>query len=288
MNDYVNLRINLSPSSEDMTDLMAAYLADIGYESFLPDDKGLTAYIPVINFDENKVSEILSDFPFDTEMEIFHEVEKGQDWNEEWEKNYFRPIVVSDKCVIHSSFHKDVPEAKYDIIIDPKMAFGTGHHATTSMMLSQLLERDLKGMTIIDMGTGTGILAILAVMHGAKEAFGIEIDPGAAINARENVDLNSKECNLNVKIFEGDASILSSLPKCDIFLANINRNVILADLPSYVEAMKDNGELITSGYYESDIPILERAASLYGLKLTNKMVYPGDWASCSFRLKRES
>ncbi|MDE6272823.1 MAG: 50S ribosomal protein L11 methyltransferase [Muribaculaceae bacterium] len=290
MNDYVNLRINLEPCTEDMTDLLAAYLADIGYESFLPDDRGLSAYIPVKDFTESAVNDVLADFPFDSRYSVSHEVEAGKDWNEEWEKNYFKPIVIADRCVIHSTFHKDVPEAEYDITIDPKMAFGTGHHATTSMMVSHILNRNLQGKIVIDMGTGTGILAILAMMRGADAAYGIEIDPAAAINARENVALNDAKPeyngNIKVSIHDGDASVLTSLPKADLFIANINRNVILADLPLYVDSMKDGAEMLLSGFYESDVPMIERAASIYGLKLQSVTTFPGEWASCELKLEK--
>ena len=287
MNDYVNLRLDLTPCNPDMTDLLAAYLADAGYESFVADEEGLSAYIPAGKFSENAVTEIINDFPFPTQISIHHEVEEGKDWNEEWEKNYFRPIVIADRCVIHSTFHKDVPEAEYDIVIDPKMAFGTGHHATTSMMVSHILKRDLSGKQVTDLGTGTGILAILSAMRGASSANGIEIDPAAAINARENVALNNQSGRfagkINVDIHDGDASRLADLPKADLFIANINRNVILADLPLYYDAMNPEGELILSGFYEADIPMIERAAMIYGLYLKETLTYPGDWASCVFK-----
>lgn len=286
MNDYVNLRLDLEPCSEDMTDLLASFLADEDYESFVPDEKGLSAYVRSDKFSLEKVEEIISEFPFPTEISFTHSVEEGQDWNEEWEKNYFKPIIIGDKCVIHSTFHKDYPDAEFDITIDPKMAFGTGHHATTSMMITHILERDLNGKSVIDMGTGTGILAILSKMKGADRATGIEIDPGAAANARENVELNNASGNfkdkIEVEIIDGDASRLSLLAPADIFLANINRNVILADIPLYADAMKQGAELILSGFYEDDIEIIERAARLYGLSLKSTMTYPGNWASCVF------
>lgn len=283
MNDYVNLRISLSPCNTDMTDLLAAFLADAGYESFLPDETGLSAYIPVRDFDSGAVDAAVADFPFDTRMDISWMVEEGKDWNEEWEKNYFKPIVISGRCVIHSSFHTDVPDAEYDIVIDPKMAFGTGHHATTSMMVEHLLKRDLKGKSVTDMGTGTGILAILAMMRGASEANGVEIDPAACVNARENVALNNSDGRVKVNILEGDASRLADLPKADLFIANINRNVILADLQRYVDAMKPESEMLLSGFYEEDVPLLQRSAEMYGLRLTETVTYPGNWASIVLR-----
>lgn len=220
MNDYIALRIDLTPCSEDATDLLAADLCEIGYESFEPDDKGLTAYIRSELFDENAARQEASSLAIDCNTELSSRLVIGEDWNAEWEKNYFKPIVIDSRCVVHASFHNDIPSAELDIVIDPRMAFGTGHHATTSMMIRSILNSDIKGKRVIDMGTGTGILAILCAMRGAEKVVGIEIDPGAAENARENVDLNKQDC---VEILTGDAALLKDCGKCDIFLANINR-----------------------------------------------------------------
>ena len=292
MNDYTALRVDLSPCSSDTTDLLAAYLAEIGYESFEPDDTGITAYIPAESFSEREVRDVLADFPIPVEPTLSHTLVEGQDWNSEWEKNYFRPIIIDDECVIHSTFHTDIPPAGYDIVIDPKMAFGTGHHATTSMMLRHILNSDIEGKRVIDMGTGTGILAILAKMKGASEVTGIEIDPAACINAAENVGLN----NVEVRLLEGDSGRLEDTGKADVFLANINRNVILADLNRYADALKPGGEMILSGFYASDIPLIERAAEIYGLVPAGRLTMPdpnlteddpsrthGDWASVRLR-----
>ena len=163
MTDYQQIRLDITPCDENITDLFAAFLADYGYESFVPDETGLTAYINATLFNQEDVESVIADFPMEVEVKLTVDFIEGKDWNEEWEKNYFQPIVIADQCVIHSTFHKDVPEAKYDIVIDPKMAFGTGHHSTTSLILRTLLETDMKGKSVIDMGTGTGILAILSL-----------------------------------------------------------------------------------------------------------------------------
>ncbi len=165
MKNYISLRILFTPCSADATDLMAAYLADFGYESFVADEEGLTAYIDAAEFNESIVQEVVDGFPMQCQIEYSSEFVEGKDWNEEWERNYFKPIVIDDACVVHSTFHKDVPQAEYDIVIDPKMAFGTGHHATTCMMIRGILSLKLKDKKGIDMGTGTGILAILASMR---------------------------------------------------------------------------------------------------------------------------
>lgn len=271
MNDYISLRAECTPCNPDITDLLASQLADIGFESFEVDDSGLTAYIPAYLFDADRAREAADEMPIPCRITLSHQLVAGRDWNEEWERNYFQPIVIGDRCVIHSSFHKDFPHCEYDITIDPRMAFGTGHHATTSMMVNHLLELDLRGKKVIDMGTGTGILAILAMMRGAAEAYGIEIDPVACENAIDNVELN----NVSVRILSGDSSRLADLPTAseyggqgaDLFIANINRNVILADFSRYAAALRPGGVMLLSGFYTADTPLIMAAASRLGLSL---------------------
>ena len=264
MNDYVELRLDLEPMpGTDATDLLAGLLGDIGFESFLPDECGLTAYISTSLWNEPAVDVALEDFPFDCKMTRKSSVIEGRDWNEEWERNYFQPIVVGDRCVVHSSFHTDIPAAEYDIVIDPKMAFGTGHHATTSLILAQLLEMELAGKSLIDMGTGTGILAILAAMRGAGPVTAIEIDPFAQVNAVENVALD-KHPEINVVL--GDASALENVEPCDVFVANINRNVITGDISAYASRLNTGGVMLLSGFYTDDIPVVQAAAEATGLR----------------------
>lgn len=274
MNDYRELRLNLKPCSEDATDVLAALLADAGYESFVPDRQGLTAYIKDELFNEDALNEALSAFPFEAEISRSVSLVEGQDWNSEWEKNYFKPIVVGERCVIHSSFHTDVPAADYDIVIDPKMAFGTGHHATTSQVISALLDIDESGLSVIDMGTGTGILAILCAMRGAAQVNGIEIDPGAYENALENVSLNGQADRVSLHC--GDASLLPSMPRADLFIANINRNIITGDLAAYVSSLKPGATMLLSGFYEADIPVIMEVAAPLGLTEVSHSVL-NDW-----------
>lgn len=274
MNDYYALRLDVEPCSADATDLLAYALGEIGYESFVPDDKGLTAYVRTELYDADAVAEALGDFPFDARISLSGEMIEGRDWNAEWERNYFRPIVVGDRCVVHSSFHTDVPAAEYDIVIDPKMAFGTGHHATTSMILTRLLELPLEGRSIIDVGTGTGILAILAAMRGAVPATGIEIDRFAWENACDNVRLNGHP---EIAMLCGDASLLQALRPADVVVANINRNVILADIAAYAAAMLPGATLLLSGFYTADCPMVEEAAAAAGLTPTARHERDG-WA----------
>lgn len=276
MNDYRQIRIDITPCSETATDLMAAFLSDIGYESFVPDESGLLAYIIDGDYDSEALQEVVAQFPMDVKISVADEFIEGKDWNEEWEKNYFQPIVIGNECVIHSTFHKDVPKATYDIVIDPKMAFGTGHHATTSLLLQYLLTLPLEGVSMIDMGTGTGILAILAKMRGAARAVGIEIDPAAHANAIENVALN----HVDVELVLGDASALKELPEADLFIANINRNIILADMEAYAQKLHIESQILLSGFYLSDIPLVEKRAAMLGLKLIETKSISEDPENC--------
>lgn len=263
MNDYIEVRYDLKPCDEIMTDVLAAVLAERGYESFVPDATGLTAYIKKELFTPDS-TQVTDSFPFDTEIAVSHQLIEGQDWNSEWEKNYFKPIVIGNECVIHSSFHKDVPQCRLDIVIDPKMAFGTGHHATTAQMAENLMAAKPKGMKVIDMGTGTGILALIAAMEGAAEVIGVEIDPVAHANAVENVALNNhSEIDLRL----GDVSCIQAEHNADLLLANINRNIIVGDLGAYAAALKPGGTMLLSGFYTSDIDIIATEAAKHFLTL---------------------
>lgn len=274
--NYYKVRFNCVPCSEDITDLLAAFLADAGYESFEPDDSGLTAYVQASEYSEEAIKEIIKDFPMESSISFESEFVESQNWNEEWEKHYFQPIVIADECVVHSSFHKNVPEARYNILIDPKMAFGTGHHATTSQMMRYVLDlEDIDGKSVIDMGTGTGILAILCKMRGAGSVTGIEIDLGAFDNALENAALNSQA----VDFILGDASALEKCEAADIFLANINRNVITSDIRKYAEKIKRGGVLLLSGFYTADIPIVMAAAKPLGFILDKTSEEGDHWAA---------
>ncbi len=263
MNDYIEVRIDISPCNEIYTDILAAELGEIGFESFVPDENGLTAYIKEELFDKSSFGNVIREFsmPYQS-LDVNSKKIEGKDWNKEWEKNYFKPIVIDDVCVIHSTFHKDYPSCRYDIVIDPKMAFGTGHHATTTLVIRNLLARDLSGIKMVDMGTGTGILSILASMKGASRIDAIEIDEFAFSNAIENVRLNFAE---SIRLHLGDASELARIEGVNLFVANINRNIIMADLPAYVKTLAPGAEMILSGFYEEDIPVILEVAEPLGL-----------------------
>lgn len=280
MNNYIEVRLDLNPCSEVMTDILAAMLAEEGYESFVPDESGLTAYVKEEVYDRDALDRVIDGFPMPTTIRAKDTLVEGRDWNAEWEKNYFKPIVVGDECVIHSSFHKDIPECRYDILIDPKMAFGTGHHATTTLILRRLLSTDLSGLKVVDMGTGTGILAILASMRGAAEVDAIEIDEFAYTNAVENVALNKAE---RIRLHLGDARLLADIRDVNLFIANINRNIITADLAAYADTLAPGASVVLSGFYEEDIPVIMKVAESLGLEYADHTVLDR-WASLRLTL----
>lgn len=262
MNDYIKATFTIDPVDEDRCDVLAALLAEAGFESFEQTGTGVVAYAPSGDYSDERVEEALGQFCFDSRVTWEHEFIEGRDWNEEWEKNYFTPMVIADRCVIHSTFHKDYPKMEYDIVIDPKMAFGTGHHETTCLMVEQILREDMRGKSVLDMGTGTGILAMLASKCGASHAVGIEIDEFAFQNTLENVKLNAVE---NVEMLLGDASLLKPTIQFDYVIANINRNIITADIDRYAMVLREGGIMLLSGFYESDIPVVMEAARPLGL-----------------------
>lgn len=283
MNDYRKVTITVEPSTEVATDILASLLADEGFESFVAEEPGLSAYIKAEFFAPESLVRVAGSFPLQgVNLSFDDTLVEGRDWNHEWEKNYFRPIVIGDnKCVIHSSFHTGYPACDYDIVIDPKMAFGTGHHSTTSLIIGHLLELDLNNRSLLDMGTGTGILAILAAMRGASPVIAVEIDPMAHVNAVENVAANGHP-EIDVRL--GDASLLAGMPRVDIMLANINRNIILADLDSYARVLHPGSLLFLSGFYVSDVPMLARKAATLGLVVKSQREL-NDWCCLQLEMK---
>lgn len=259
--DYIVVRFLPSVREEYVLDVLASALGDIGFESFEYLDEGMAAYVPVSLFDEQILERLLSHFYLD--QNIAYEVNRleRQNWNEKWETYYFEPIVVADKCVIHSSFHKDIPLVDYDIVINPKMAFGTGHHETTQLMLETILTLDVVGKTVLDMGCGTSVLAILAAKRGAKLLLGVDIDDWCVDNSVENLSLNNVS---NVEVLQGDAKCLVDR-NFDIIFANINRNILLNDMEIYASCLPIGGHLLLSGFYTEDNHLLIRRATELGL-----------------------
>lgn len=277
---YFEVEFTLKPASEDAADLLSGFLADIGFDSFVSTSDGLKAYIPQSLFDKVVLQTTVQQFPM-SDIQLNYSLNEPEDknWNEVWEKNYFNPVVIEDQLVIHSTFHTDVPSLPYRIIINPQMAFGTGHHETTGSILAELLEADLAGKRVLDMGCGTAILAILARMRGAASVTAIDIDDWCTNNALDNIALNGCD-HICVKL--GDVHLLKHEEPFDIVIANINRNILLQDLHAYVTCMKPQSMLFISGFYTEDIPVLRAEAERLGL-IYDGMRQKNNWAAVRFR-----
>lgn len=280
--DYVEVSffIDSEIDSEIVSDVLASELSPIGFESFVTEENTLKAYVPVNQFSKENIDQVIAEFPLEATLSYEDKFIKTENWNEEWEKNFFQPIVVGNECVIHSTFHKDIPQTTYEILIDPKMAFGTGHHETTFLMLSQILKMDVEGKRVLDMGCGTAVLGILASMRGAKEIVAIDIDEWAYNNSVENVELN-KTPNVEVKL--GAAELLAG-ESFDIIIANINRNILLNDINRYAACMTKGATLYMSGFYTEDIPAIEEECNKYGLQLFTQDS-KNNWAVVGFEMK---
>ena len=264
---YFEVNFIAQPCNETITDVLAALTAEIGFESFVPDEKGMQAYIQQSLFNEEALKEVIRNFPMeDVSLSYTITEPEDKDWNEEWEKNYFKPIKINNDCIIRASFHEDEPGYKYNIIIDPKMAFGTGNHATTFLMISEMLKLDLEGKELLDMGCGTAVLAILAKMKNASRVVAIDIDEWAYNNALENIKLNHTE---EIQTALGGAEKIDEFGKFDIIFANINRNILLNDMHVYKAHLKDGGTLFMSGFYTEDIPAISEECNKNGLNLVS-------------------
>lgn len=260
------------------SDMLIAELSQVDFDTFLETDAGFQASIVAEAYDEGAVNEIVERYreivsPLSYGVE---EVEK-KNWNEEWEKHY-DPIVVDDKCIVRASFHEPVHHYPYEIVINPKMSFGTGHHETTHLMLKVQLGIDFKGKSVLDLGCGTGILAIMAHKLGAASIDACDIEEWAVTNSKENFMLNG--CP-EIRCYEGTVEAIPDRQPRDIILANINRNVLLEEIPTYSTLLKAGGKLLLSGFYEKDIPDIENVAHDHGLK---KLRYETkkDWVAVVF------
>ena len=276
---YLETTFHNRPCTETVNDVLSAVLADAGFESFVERPDGIAAYIQAALYKEENLRQAIADYPLPgTDITYSYTEAEDKDWNEEWEKNFFQPIVIGDRCVIHSTFHQDVPQAEYDIVINPQMAFGTGHHETTSLIIGELLDTDLQGKRVLDMGCGTSILAILARMRGASSCTAIDIDDWCVRNSLENIALNHLD---GIHVYQGDASSLTDKGPFDVVIANINRNILLADMRHYVARMNQGAMLLISGFYTEDIPALRSEAERLGLRYTGKRE-KNHWATLAF------
>ncbi len=276
--DYNKITIDINPPEEWLRDVLSAQLGEIGFESFLETETGVEAFIPVSIYNEEELFEVIKSFDEKFTFEVNCEVIKSQNWNEVWEKNYFKPLIINDECVIRAPFHTDFPKARYEIIIEPNMAFGTGNHETTSMMVETILETEMTNKNVLDMGCGTGILGILASMKGAGKVTAIDIDEWSFNGANENAILNNIK-NMTVK--QGDAGLLGN-EKFDIILANIHKNVLINDMPVYNEVLQPGGLLVMSGFYTEDMQDIKTKAEKTGLK-DNGFKTKNNWVAYRFK-----
>lgn len=279
---YFEVTFTTSPCNETVNDIVSALAGEIGFESFVEWEGGVQAYIQQQLFDEEALKEMIANFPLpDTSITYIIKEAEDKDWNEEWEKNFFQPIVIGDRCCIHSTFHKDTPQTEYEILINPQMAFGTGHHETTSSIISELLDADLQGKSVLDMGCGTSILAILASMRGANPVTAIDIDDWCVNNSRDNINLNGIE---NITVELGDANLLKGRAPFDVIIANINRNILLSDMAQYASCMHSGSELYMSGFYIEDIPVIREKAESLGMTFIHHRE-KNNWAAVKFTMK---
>lgn len=274
--NYIELQLRLSP---DYTDIFTAELGELGFESFIETDEGLNAYIIESDFDEQAIQELVA--KYESQTAIAYEVSslEKRNWNAEWERDY-EPIEVGDSIRVRASFHESDARFRYDIVINPKMSFGTGHHETTAMMLEQQLDFDFTGKAVLDVGCGTGILAILAAKMGARSVQAFDIEEWAVENALENAALNN--CP-QITVFQGTIDDLKKeAGQYDVVLANINRNVLLAEIPIYTHLLNEDGYLIVSGFYEHDAPDIRQKAIDSGVSPVKTMSVR-EWTSLSFK-----
>lgn len=276
-NTYIEYSFTVNPK-QPATEILIAELSTVGFESFVENEQGVLAYIQKVDWKEFLLDSIYilqsNEFTITYKKKEIKQV----NWNSEWEKN-FQPIQVENKISIRAPFHPKT-NLPYEIVIEPKMSFGTGHHETTYAMLQQLLGLNITNKKVLDMGCGTGILAIFAEMKGAKPIDAIDIDTWCYENSLENVHQN--QCK-HISVYKGDASLIAS-KKYDVIIANINRNILLNDIKKYVQSLNEKGILLLSGFYKEDIPIINSEAVKYHLQ-QEKIIEKNNWVSVRYHKK---
>ena len=274
--NYTKITFKLYPDSEENREILVAVLSDMPFESFDETEDKLMGYVPGDTFNLEEMFKITFTLPFsmDTENEIIPD----QNWNEVWEKNYFKPLLIGGRCLVRAPFHTEYKPAEFELVIEPKMAFGTGNHETTTLMAEQILNMDLMGKTVLDMGCGTGILGMLASLKGAKSITAIDNDTWSFESTVENASLNNIS-NLDAKL--GDASLLGS-ETYEVIFANIHKNVIINDLPAYENVLQSGGKLYLSGFYTHDMAEVKTKAESLGL-LETGFHEKNNWVVYSFQ-----
>ncbi len=272
--NYFEFQFKIDPV-QPASEILIAELGYLGFESFVENDDGITAYIPEEEYEDDILANVhilqSEDFTITYDQ---NEIERVN-WNEEWEKN-FTPILVDEHCSVRAPFHEK-PDVEFDIVIEPKMSFGTGHHATTHMMIQHILKNNWEEKSVLDMGCGTGVLAILAAMKGAKTIDAIDIDNWCYLNTLENIRRNDCE---HINTEEGGAELLEGR-KYDMILANINLNILTRDMPVYEKCLKPKGNLFLSGFYKGDLPAIKKACKKLGLYFVENFER-NEWVAAKF------
>ena len=280
--EYIEVSIRIEPYSDENAEILMAELEELPFESFESENPYLKCYLPKDEYSAQMLRLVLSGLEEDSfrVTDFSARLIPATNWNALWESN-FTPIVVDGKCTVKASFHKGLKKTRFNITIDPKMAFGTGHHQTTYLMCRALLQHEasVRGKIIMDMGCGTAILAILAAKMGAAHTYGIDIDAVAAVSAFDNARLN--RVSRHVETYCGDASLLQ-MGKYDVLLANINRNILIQDIPTYSRSLRKGGLLFVSGFYTEDLPMIRGVAEACGLVFTESDSMD-NWCRAGFR-----
>ncbi len=271
--DYAELRVD-NIKEEDKKSLLTAWLLDKGFESFVEEEDALLAYIDLKDMDEDWLE--AGDMPVAAETKVSWKTIREQNWNKTWERSY-EPVRIAERCLIRAPFHDAGTNYDFEIVIEPKMSFGTAHHDTTALMIEHMLEMEIAGSSVLDMGCGTAVLAILACKSGAVEVMAVDNDRWAYENALENVSRN--DCG-QIDVNEGDASLLPGR-KFDIILGNINRNALIEDIPAYAGALNKGGILLLSGFYHDDLEQIVERAEAHGLFIADS-VTRNDWVAAKF------
>lgn len=273
--EYIELIVKTDPVASETNEIIFAKLSELGFDSMMETESGLKAYIPVKEFNEKDLD--FSFLPPKIKLDYSVNKLKEQNWNAEWEKN-FKPVIIEPGCRIRATFHPAEPPVKYDIIIEPQMSFGTGHHETTSLMIQYLLKTDFRKKKVLDMGCGTGVLSILAAKRGAIEIDAIDIDEWAFKNSLQNTSLNQCE---NINVLMGNYEVIPE-KNYDFIFANINRNILLEEMEFYCKHLKENGHLLLSGFYMGDM------SSILAKAMDNNLVFgsfkeKNQWVSVLFK-----
>lgn len=275
---YIQATFSFNAIEEYQQDLLIADLADIGFNTFEDAKEGFAAFVEVSSFHEDQLKDVLQQFEGEFQCSyVLTEIE-GKNWNEEWEKN-FEPLIIDEQCYVRATFHEAKPQYKYEIVIDPKMAFGTGHHQTTTMMMQYLLAADMEHKEVLDMGCGTAILAILAAKMGASKLLAIDNDEVCYQSSLENAALNGIE---NLTALCGGKEVIPET-NFDVILANINRNILLDQIPAYAKVLKSGGNIFFSGFYETpDLGMIVEACELFEIKYVDHK-RNGEWVAACFK-----